>query len=213
MPLVNRSIIALTFGCVLSSVAVADVAPPPPPKGMKYVKVIHKFATESEIPDYGFYTIITEPGDKHTIKAVELTPKSSVEWDPTKFHRRAFFKLTAVPKGAAKKYDTEKAFFFALRLGNVEGQAETKDDFWRFPLAPETEKDTVEGLYKITKVSEKEGIVIPVTYKRPKLEPGCEVNEDGSISSAPRSGMWVTGLALAAAFVTGGLWLSRRRVG
>ncbi len=209
----NRAALAVTLGMVLAAAARADVPPPPPPKGMKYVHVIHKFTTKSEIPDYDFYTIIAEPGDKYTIKSVELTPKSAVEWDPSKFHRRAYFKLTAVPKGAAKKYDTEKEFFGTLRRGNVEGQVQTKNDFWRFPLAAETEKDTVEGIYTITKVNEKEGIVIPVTYKRPKLEPGCEEDEDGSISSTPRGRTWVAGLAFAAAFVTGGLWLTRRRVG
>ncbi len=210
---VKRMAAVVTLGWVFGAVASADVPPPPPPKGMKYVKVIHKFTTESEIPDYDFYTIVTDPGDNPTVKLVELTPKSSVEWDPSKFHRRAFFQLTAVPKGAAKKYDTEKAFFAALRKGSVDGQVGTKGDFWRYPLAAVTEKDTVEGVYKITKVNEKDGIVIPATYERPKLAPGCEPDEDGSVSALPRSGIWVAGLAVAAAFVTGGLWLTRRRVG
>ena len=211
---VERMAVVVTLGVLLASTARADLAPPPPPKGMKYAKaMIHKFTTESEIPDYDFYTLVTEPGDKRTVTRVELSPKSPVEWDRSKVHRRSIFKLTAVPKGAAKKYDTEKAFFAALHQGDGKGQLYTKDEFWRHPLVKETEKEPVEAVYTITKVNEKDGIVIPVTYERPKLPPGCEPDEDGSASALPRSGVWVAGLAVAAAFVTGGLWLTRRRVG
>jgi hypothetical protein len=211
--MVQRLAAALVLGGLTGSIARADVPPPPPPKGMKYVHVIHKFASESDFPDYEFYSVITSPGNKYTVKAVKLTRTPAVIWDLTDLPRRATLKLTAVPKDAAKKYETEQAFHAALGKGTVAGQAETKDDFWRPGLAPTSEKDTVEGVYTVTKVSAKDGIVIPVTYKQPKLEPGCEADQDGGVSAAPRGGVWVAGLAVAAAFLTGGLWLTRRRVG
>src|SRR5438094_10667396 len=107
----KRLLAALVVGLLTASVLVADVPPPP---GFKRVTIDHKITTEKDYADYAFFTVI----GKDKVTAVKLDTKTPVEiLAKDRGGRFLGCTLVAVPKDAAKKYDSEKDFLAAIAAG------------------------------------------------------------------------------------------------
>lgn len=198
----------LTMMVVLAgaSTAIADIGPPP---GFKRVPAEHKITTEKEYPDYVFYSVLAGVATE-----LKLDPKTPAKVVGTGLGPMRSARLVAVPKGASKKFDSEKAFLEAVAKGKVEGMARAKE--WFGGQAEVKESDTrklVVTEYKIEKVDPKEGIVF-VADKKDAPKSKCEDSDDSDdaapIAYAPKGGGWVAGLAGTFAVVLAGLWVARR---
>ena len=185
----------------------ADVAPP---KGLKRVVLDNKITTEKEYPDYVLFLI--SGGDK--VEPVKLDPKTPlVIAGAARGGRYRFVQLLAVPKDAAKKYDSEKAFHEALAAGKVEGQLKSKTGFGTLTTIKDADtRKSVVAEYKLEKIDPKEGIVIVAAKgDGPTSSPPKDGGEDGEVASAPKRGAWVAGLAAALGVALAGVWLARRK--
>ncbi len=209
----NRLLALLTVGLV-AGVALADV---PPPKGQKRITIDHKIATDKEIGDYAFYTLIgrDEPA------AVKFDPKTPIV---VKGAGRGgigrIASLVAVPKNAGKNYGTEKEFLDAIKSGKVDGQVTAKTQLPAFTVVRDTDKREVIVMeHTFEKIDAKEGIVLK-TKAEPKKDGDKkdspeEDDSDTPTAQAPRGGVWVAGVAAALAVMLGGLWVvgrTRRKV-
>ena len=211
----NRLLTATVLGLLVGSVAWADI---PAPKGLKRLPMEHKITTEKEYPDYTFFAV--SGGDKAT--ALKLDPKTPATI-AAGGGRYRFASLVAVPKDAAKKYDSEKDFLAAVAGGKVDGLLRSKLSFSAFTEVKDSEtRKVIVVEYKIEKIDAKEGIVFAGEKKdsgRP-VPPGLPPNDspedsDGTTDAAvtaytPRGGLWIAGLAASLALVLTGLWMVRR---
>ncbi|MDB5305917.1 MAG: hypothetical protein JWO38_119 [Gemmataceae bacterium] len=208
----NRTLAVLVLGTAAAGLARADVPPPP---GFKRVAVEHKIATEKEYPGYLFFAI--SGGDKAT--PVKLDPKTPAVITAGGGRYR-FAALVAVPKDAAKQYETEKEFHAALAKGKVDGLLRAKTSFTAFVEIKDGDpRKTVVEEYQLEKVDAKDGIVLgrPKKEGTPKDPPQEESDEvfpgEPTAAVAPRGQLWVAGLAAFAGIAFAGLWLARRQRG
>jgi len=206
----NRLFLAGLLGLLAASSANADI---PPPKGLKRVQLDQKITTEKDITDYSLFTVVG--GEK--VEAVKLDAKTPLVISGAgRGGRFAFAQLVAVPTDSAKKYGTEKEFFAAIASGKVEGLVKAKNGFGAFTTVKDTDtRKVVVEEYTFEKIDAKEGIVLKSAAKEKEPEKKSdpqESDEPGTDATAfaPRGGVWVAGLALTAALVMGGLWLSGR---
>jgi len=193
----------LAIGLLLASMSVAlvraDIAVPPP-KGQKFVIVKHTIKLDKDINGYLFFTrgMGIRNGD---FAKVELTADKAVTL--TGFGKFGL-QLLAVPAEVAKKFATEKELLAALS-DKMEGAASAR--FQQSGLLPEKdERKELTLEHVITGIDAKKGIQMRDDGTAPKAP---EKEEEASAPTGPRT--VVAGLALTAAFATGGLWLARRR--
>ncbi|MBA4063903.1 MAG: hypothetical protein C0501_09360 [Isosphaera sp.] len=198
-------LLAAVTGLVLAGTAAADIAPP---KGLKRVVLDNTITTEKEYPDLAFFLV--SGGDK--VEPVKLDPKTPlVIAGEGRGGRFRFVTLQAVPKDAAKAYPTEKEFHAAVAAGKVEGQVGGKGGFGALTEVKDTDpRKVVTREWKVEKIDAKNGIVVTAAPDGTKKEP-APPKEDEEAVSAPRGGVWVAGLAAAAAVALTGLWLAGRR--
>ncbi len=195
----KRFVIGLVAALVSVALVRADIAVPPP-KGKKFVAVTHSIKLDKDINGYLFFTRPLGLRNGNFEKIEPSADKAVTLPGGGKFG----LQLLAVPAALAKKYATEKELLTAL-TDKLEGVASARFD--RTALLPETDarKDlTVEHI--ITGFDAKKGILMKENSDAPKAP-----DKEESASAPTRVGTVVSGLALTAAFATGGLWLGRRR--
>lgn len=209
----NRLLFAALVGLALANPASADIAPP---KGLKRVVLDTRITTEKEFPDHAFFLV--SGGDK--VEAVKLDPKNPIVIaGEGRGGRYQLVTLHAVPKDAAKKYGTEKAFHEAIVAGKVAGQLKARDGFPTLATLKDADaRKTVTEEYKLEKIDLKDGLVVTHTKAGEKKGPTSASPGDGKPEEAegvtaytPKAGVWVAALAATAGLVFGGLWLAGRR--
>ena len=210
----SRVLLALGLGLLAASAVRADGLPP---KGVKTVAVDHKITTDREYPDYDFYTVF---GSSRAAKvvAVKFDPKTPIEIaGGGNFGVTRVGYLAAVPKDAAKKYDTEKEFHDALKTGKVEGLVRTKGRLESVQTVKDTDaRKSVLVEHKLTSLDAKGGIVLDTKKDdAPDKKESPDEDAPGVTAYTPRGGLWVAGGAAFAAVTLGGLWAvgrTRRKV-
>ncbi len=209
---------AFLVGLLAVTAARADIAVPPPP-GKKFVQVDYVLTTAKSYPEHEFYVVIGT-----TPKKVEFGPETPVKIDGNRgglYGSRGQF--VAVPKGAAEKFPSEKAFADAVAAGKVPGQANTKKNFDpRAAIDAKDARTAVVETYAVEKIEAKGGIVLkaakapasPAPGKGDKNAPDDETeftaDEVPAPALAPRGGAVVAGLAAALALAFAGVRLARR---
>ena len=216
----SRALLALSLGLLAAGVAQADGLPP---KGLKTVPVDHKFTTEKEWADYDFFAVSGGKGPRAKLTALTISPKTpGVFPGAGRTGIGRLGTLYAVPKSAARNFDSEAKFHDAIKLGKVEGIIATTTRLDSQTAIKDTDQRTVVVReHRIEKIDANEGIVL-ATKKDEDRKPGGgkdspDDGEDvpGVTAYVPRGGLWVAGLAAFAAITLGGLWLagrSRRKV-
>jgi hypothetical protein len=177
----------------------ADV-PVPPPQGKKFVAVKHTVKLDKNISGYLFFTrpLGLRNGD---FQKIELSSDKAAALSA---FGKFGLQLLAVPDAAAKKYATEKELLAALS-DKWDGAASAR--FGHTILLPEKdERKEVAVEHIITGFDEKKNILMKDNSDAPK---GSE-QEESSLRPHSIQGV-ISGLAASLAFVTGGLWLVRRR--
>lgn len=210
----QRMLAALSIGVLAVGIAQADIGPP---KGFKRVTVDYKIVAEKDYPDYQFFTVIGGGGKKAPkgkgVTAVKLDSKTPVVI--TGAGRGGVGRLctlVAVPKDAAKSFDSEADFLEAVRTNQIEGTIRSKNNFAPFTNVKDSDtRKVIVTEYSLDKIDKKQGIVLV-----PKKESSEESEEPVGVTAyTPRGGMLIAGLAAALGVMLGGLWLSgrgRRRV-
>jgi hypothetical protein len=199
---VSRKLGVLVLGALAVSVARADI---PPPKGLKRISLEHKITTEKEFADYAFFAV--SGGDKAT--AVKLDPKTPATVTAGGGRYRTA-SLVAVPKGAEKKFDSEKDFLAAVAKGTVEGMLKAKTTFDAFTTVKDSDpRKTIVKEYTLEKIDPKDGIVL--TAKKDDAKDSPEESDDaGATAIAPHGGLWVAGMIASLGVLLAGLWLVTR---
>jgi hypothetical protein len=202
----KRLLGVVAVAILVAGAARADVAPP---KGLKRVVLDNKITTEKEYPEVAFFLL--SGGDK--VEPVKLDPKNPLVIEGAgRGGRYRFVQIFAVPKDAAKNYDSEKAFHEAIAKGKVEGQVKSKTGFGTLTTVKDTDprKSVVEE-YKLEKIDPKEGLVITAVAKKdPTATPPKDGEEEEATAYTPRGAAWVAGLAATLGLVLTGLWVVRR---
>jgi hypothetical protein len=200
-----RALLALSLSLLVASATQADVRPP---NGFKRVVVDHKITTEKEIPDYTFYTVLYGGKGGPRVTEVKFDPKTPIEIPGAKLTgigRQGW--VAAVPRDAAKKYDTEKAFIEAMQKSKVDGLVKTRN----LDSADTVKEHAFEKM---------DGSSIVLVTKK---DPGAPEKKDGDKKDSPneddapgvtpytpRGGLVMAGLATALAVMLGGAWLAGR---
>ncbi len=124
----KRLLGTLAFGLIVTGAARADLLPP----GTKNIPIEHKIETEKEYPDWVFYVVRGSGG----VEKVTLDPKKPLvipgsagvgngpARQPGEKERIVPYRakaLAAIPKDAAKKYDSEKELHAAIEDGRCRG--------------------------------------------------------------------------------------------
>lgn len=214
----GRFVLALGLALGTTAALVADVPVP----GRHLVDGEHRFVTEAEIPDYAIFLLTREVVEKtpnnleftgkYKVRPVELTPKKPFTLTradvPNFYGHSVDFRIVAVPKDAAKSFAKPDDFHTALTAGKVEGQITAKGDFGVERSVPNRDKRPVICFeHVVERITAKDGFVL-------KSRELADKTGEKPMSAAPAEPGplgWVSGVALAAAFATGGLWLTRRR--
>lgn len=214
---------------VAADVAVADLAPPPPPKGKKYVSVGSEVVLSKDVTGYVFVQEHgTGPGrPQFSYKKLDLNADKTAAM-PTG-GRRSYVRLIAVPQDAAKEFKTDNELFDALKERKVKGVHSL--NFTGTTIVPVSVKgDTVNWKYTITAIDPKGGIKTkiegeghePPTDTPKKKDAPTKDDPDSSETgpsdsftdsfgrSIPPGGMLIAGLTTFAAILLGGLWLAGR---
>jgi hypothetical protein len=215
-----RVLPALALALLAAPVVRADGLPPP---GLKRVPIDYKFTTEKEYPDYQFFTLSGGKGPRAKLNAVKLDPKTPALFPGagrTGVGRQGA--LVAVPKGAAKNYETEEKFHLAIKNREVEGMIVTKANLDSQESIKDTDTRTVVVYEAAVEKVDKDGVVLkwkkqeePKKNGDKKDAPDDDDAPPGANVSAPRGGTLIAGLASALALTLGGLWLvgrTRRKV-
>jgi len=195
----KRLVLSLLAALVSVTLVRADLALPPP-KGKKFVAVLHSVKLDKDISGYLFFT--RQLGLRNgNFEKIELSADKAVTLSSGgKFG----LQLLAVPVAVAKNYPTEKELLAAL-TDKLDGVASARFD--RTALIPEKDDRkelTVEHI--ITGFDAKKGIQMKDNRDAPD---GPKQDESGFAPSGIRP--VISGLAATAAFTLGGLWLVRRR--
>lgn len=228
-----RRLIAFLALALAAGIAAGDAAPPP---GFRLVTLDYKITTDKDFPDYAFYTVVVD-GQVTAVKFDSKTPVSLLGKNGGR--RFLGWTLVAVPKDAAKKYDSEGDFHSAIRSGKVEGQVKAKEVFSaQREVKDAGKRNPLLVEYKVTQVGAKGIVLVAQKDEAPKEAPkngkdspdddsdfpvrwkcgndGPEDSFDLFTSSdappghTPRGGMLVAGLAGFGALTLGGLWVIGR---
>ena len=189
----------LAIGLVITmagaAVVRADVAVPPP-QGKKFVAAKHSVKLDKGVTGYVFFTRTLGLRNGSWAK-IELSTDKAIAL--TAFGKFGL-QLLAVPDATAKKYPTEKELLAALSE-KMDGAASAR--FGPTALLPEKdERKELAIEHIVTGFDPKKGIQMKGDKPADKEEEAFAPTGMAAVMS---------GLALAAAFATGGLWLARRR--
>jgi hypothetical protein len=194
----------LVLGLLAASACVALVradALAPPPRGQKFVGATHSVKLDKGVSGYLFFTRPLGPREG-PFEKIELSADKAVTLPGGgKFG----LQLLAVPAEAAKKYATEKELLAALS-DKWDGAASTRFD--RTALLPEKDERKELSLEHVITGFDKKNIRMKDNGDAPKAP-----EKKDQVLAPTGTGLVIGGLAAAAAFVAGGLWLVRRRTG
>jgi hypothetical protein len=117
----TRSVLALGLLLATAGVALADIAPPPPPKGFQYISVTNQLVISKEVSGYTFVQHVTNyrPAPQHTFSKLEVKGDKGLAIPPG--GRRVAVALIAVPTEVAKEFKTDQDLFDALEQRKVKG--------------------------------------------------------------------------------------------
>lgn len=194
----SRFLFAVAVTAVATSVAVADLGPPP---GSKYVPVTTTVKLEKSFPEYTFYVMGFGPGASPLTK-VELDPAKPT---PVDAKSRYGGRLFAVPNAVVKAFKTEKELADALRKEKPPAGVAMTSINNRATLKAADKRTAVERVLVISTGDDKTGLKItePDADKKDPEEP---------TAAGPANGrLLIGGLAAALAVVAGGLWVVRRK--
>jgi len=203
----TRFLTAAILAALAVSTASADIAPPPPPKGKKYVSVTHEVKLGKDVKGYVFVAQTTTGPGRPMVSTskLELGEKAATL---TSGGRRNSATLYAVPEAAAKEYKTDKELFDAVTGKKVKG-VQTLTVYGSATVNDTVKGDTVTWTYTITGIDDK-GMKTDVSgdgYEEPKKK---EEKEEKKLTFA-EPGYLIGGLAVALCLAFGGLWLVRRK--
>lgn len=194
----------------VAGIAAADIAPPPPPKGQKYVDVSSEVLLGKDVNVSGWVFVVQEwkgPGRPvSTVSKVELSEKKAVAVSGG--GRRTSATLFAVPEAVAKEYKTDKELFAAVEGGKLKGVQKLAFE-GSATVTDKVKGDTVTWTHTITGVDDK-GIKSKVSGDGKSDAP----DKPGEKPAKPvgfEPGVLIGGMAAALAVCLGGLWLVRRR--
>lgn len=197
----------VAFGLVSNQLR-ADLAPPPPPKGMKYVSIENWVALENEITGYVFYVIVNGPEfgvppTKYSTTYSRLTLSEKPQKLPTRY-RRTWVSLIAVPEDAAKQYANEKDLLEAIEKEKIKGVHYLNFD--ANDLTSETDKrESIAWTHTITAVDGKNGFL---TKTERDGKPIGNPQLSRLLVDSPR---FICSASFATlSLITLGLWLARR---
>lgn len=205
----TRFLAALVMAAVAASVATADLAPPPPPKGKKYVNVTNEVQLGKDVSGWVFVAqTSTGPGRPAvTTSKLDLSEKKATA--VVSGGRRNFGTLFAVPEAAAKEYKTDKELLDAVTGNKVKGVQSIRFD-GTATVDEKVKGDSVTWTYTITGIDDK-GIKTDVAGDGVEKKEEKKDEKKDKPLALDGSGVWVGGIAAALAVTLGGLWLVRRR--
>lgn len=197
----------------------ADIPPPPPPKGMKYVGMDHTLVVEKGVTGYVFVLGIGRgPGaPRYEYSSISLSEKPSTVPSGDRY---TYVSVVAVPEAAAKKYATEKELHEALAKRSIEGTHSV--GFGGSDTLPTTDKrGSVPWESTITAIDPKKGISVKRNrdgkpYVEREEKDGSNPGENNSADDEPQvkdasTLRWqIAGIFATLAFISMGLWLVRR---
>lgn len=190
----------LVFG--IAGLARADIAPP---KGIKRIPVEGKLIAERAFADYVFFAV--SGGDKATPLTIDPKNPATIRAAGGRYR---VANLVAVPKEAARKFDSEKDFHAAVAKGKVDGLVKSKVNFFATTDVKDSDtRKTAVQEYKLVKVDAKEIVLEAVKAEKdsPKNAPDDEPEQ---MSATPRNGILVSGIAGFLGLALAGVWIARR---
>jgi hypothetical protein len=202
----TRFLVAAVLAALAVGTATADIAPPPPPKGKKYVNVTHEVKLGKDVKGYVFVAqTTTGPGRPNvTTSKLDLGEKATTV---VSGGRRNSATLFAVPEVAAKEFKTEKELFDAVTGKKVKG-VQTLSVYGSATVSDTVKGDSVTWTYTITGIDDK-GMKTDVSGDGAE-EQKPEKKEEKKLAFA-EPGYLIGGLAVAVGIAFGGLWLIRRK--
>lgn len=205
-----RFLAALLAASAVTSFALADIAPPPPPKGKKYVNVTSEVKLGKDVKGYVFVLHqVTGPGAPKTATSkVELSSEKATT--VIAGGRRNYAQLFAVPEDKAKEFKTDKDLFDAVTSQKVKG-VQLLQFGGTATLSDTVKGDDVTWTYTITGIDEK-GIKTDVTGDGSDEDPRAKRAEPKKrLALFEEPSYLIGGVAAAVAVTLGGLWLVRRK--
>ena len=204
-----RYLATLAVLATLGGFALADIAPPPPPKGKKYVNVVSevKLGKDAKVSGYVFLLeqVLYRPAPDATATKVELSADKATAANAG--GRRSYAVLYAVPDDGAKEYKAEKDLLAAVKGKKVKG-AHTLAFAGTATVNDTVKGESVTWTYTVTGVDEK-GIKTDVKGDGAEEEKKGEPKKPLALLDQP--GYLIGGLAVAVGVTFGGLWLLRRK--
>lgn len=201
----TRFVAVLLAAAVLASAARADIPPPLPPLGKKYVSLENEVVLGKDVTGYVFVQSHGHgPGAPRMMYyRVELPPGEPVQMPAA--GRYTYTGLYAVPQEVAKEYKTEDELCKALEAGKVKGAHSI--GFGGDTAVPITTlRKSVKWTHTITGIDD-EGIKRTVEGEGHE-KPADRPEKQGRPSVL--GGACVAGGAGALALLLGGLWLAGR---
>lgn len=193
---------ALVAALLVASAATADIPPPAPPKGKKYVSVNNEVVLGKDVTGYVFVQqTVTGPGaPRFAHEKLDLAPGKAKALPPG--GRRTYVTLFAVPDAIAKEYKSDADLFEALQANKVKG-AHHLGFVSTATVSDAVKGDAVKWTTTVTEIDGKTGF-------RTKVE-----GEGHEEQKPPRSGpgappALAAGVAAALGALLGGFWLVGR---
>lgn len=198
-------LLALAAALLIAGAATADIPPPAPPKGKRYIAVNNEVVLGKDVTGYVFVqqTVAGPGAPKFSFERLELTPEKAKALPPS--GRRSYVTIVAVRQDAAKEYKTDDELFDAVKSNKVKG-AHRIDFTSTATVSDRIKGDTVKWTTTITAIDPKTGIKTKVEgegYEAPKA-PGAKEKPPVQAS------VFVAGGSAALAVLLGGLWLAGR---
>lgn len=195
----SRFVLPLVAVAAVSSIALADLGPPP---GQKYVPVTTTVKMEKSFPDHTFYVMGVGPGAAPLTK-LDLHPTQATKVDAKS---RYGGNLYAVPNSVVKEYKTEKELAEALSKQKLPAGVSSISISNRTTLKTSDKRESIDRVLMISEGDAK-GLKIDEALAEKK-----DPEEPEPTAEAPTGGrMIIVGLSAALALAACGVWLTTRR--
>lgn len=198
----------------------ADIGPPRPPMGMKYVGVDHELYLSKSVTGYVF---VEAYGFGPQARFRKLILSDSKGTEIAKADRRIGVMVYAIPNQIAAKYKTDNELFKATQSPEFAEKCFFIGFGGNGVLKTTDRRDRVKWKHTITSIDEKKGPVIKIDGEGQLPNKGLGFNEKGEFGlndnepnetftagEQPASGIWMAGLAASLSIASFGLWFVRR---
>jgi len=209
-----RYLAILATFCLVASTVLADIPPPPLPKGKKYIDVSAEVALDKNVTGYKFVLAVGQgPGaPRYTYESIELSQKPSSM--PTA-GRYTYISVLAISEEVAKKYASTKELIAAIEKGTLKDLPRLGTGGVQDIIDIDDKRTNGTLTYTIIRIDAKKGITVKKERDGKLLEEKGQQNNsgDGDFLSGETgiSRPLVAGLFVSMAFVSLGLWLVVRR--